>query len=297
MNAAMRAGILVTRRHPGYKDIPGVCYHFPKQLYARQVDALMGCFVLFYEPRRGGHSAQSQSGGRSAFTGGAFIERIDDDPDDAKHAFAWFRYAVDFNTIVPIAATAVPGQSLQSAVLEIPIAEAERIVAKGLTVDIGNQNPSDRVGLADVDELAHIQRRSVVEVTRNQRVRDQSFRYRVVERVYAGRCALTGICMTNGRGRAEADAAHIRPVERDGPDTVRNGIALMKSVHWAFDRGLISLSDDGRILTNDSGLDPSLRGLLRRDGLALFPKNADERPHPAFLRWHRENVFKGSAVA
>ena len=36
--------------------------------------------------------------------------------------------------------------------------------------------------------------------------------------------------MTNGNGRAEADAAHVRPVANDGPDTVRNGIALMKSM-------------------------------------------------------------------
>ena len=99
--------------------------------------------------------------------------------------------------------------------------------------------------------------------------------------------------MTNGRGRAEADAAHIRPVEHDGPDTIRNGIALTRSVHWAFDRGMVSMSDDGHILTTERGIDDSLRRLLRTDGLALLPTRSDERPHPAFLAWHRKHVFKG----
>ena len=297
MSAPTRAGVLVTRRHPAYKDIPGVCYHYPKQHYQRQIEPLISCFVLFYEPRRGGRSTESKSGGRSAFTGGAFIDRLSDDSDDPTHAFAWFRYAVDFNTIVPIGSTSISGNALQSAVLEIESAEAERIVALGLSVDVGGRDPRDREGLADVDELVHLESRPFEEVTLSQRIRDQSFRYRVVERVYAGTCALTGIRMTNGRGRAEVDAAHIRPVESDGPDTVRNGIALMKSVHWAFDRGLVSMADDGRILTVERGLDPALRGLLRADGIAVLPSQPDERPHPSFLKWHREHVFEGVSAA
>ena len=79
----------------------------------------------------------------------------------------------------------------------------------------------------------------------------------------------------------------------DGPDIVRNGIALMKSLHWAFDRGFISLADDGRILTVERGIDGGIRGLLRPGGTALLPEQADERPHPEFLKWHRENVFRG----
>ena len=49
-------------------------------------------------------------------------------------------------------------------------------------------------------------------------------------------------------GRAEVDAAHIRPVEKNGPDIVSNGLALSGTAHWMFDRGLISLSDDLEIL-------------------------------------------------
>jgi len=37
-------------------------------------------------------------------------------------------------------------------------------------------------------------------------------------------------------------------VEHRGPDSVRNGIALSGTVHWMFDRGLLSIDDDYAML-------------------------------------------------
>ena len=54
-------------------------------------------------------------------------------------------------------------------------------------------------------------------------------------------CAMTGIKIINGRGLPEVQAAHIQPVSNRGPDSVRNGLALSGTVHWMFDRGLITL--------------------------------------------------------
>ena len=59
-------------------------------------------------------------------------------------------------------------------------------------------------------------------------------------RAYDARCAITGLKLINGGGRAEVAAAHIRPVEANGPDIISNGIALSATAHWMFDRGLIS---------------------------------------------------------
>ena len=123
-------------------------------------------------------------------------------------------------------------------------------------------------------------------------VRDRVFR-RVVLRAYDERCAITGLKLINGGGRAEVDAAHIRPVERKGPDIVSNGIALSGTAHWMFDRGLISLSDDLDILISRQANDPDgIRSFINRTGRALPPVRAHDRPHPHFLRWHRENCFK-----
>jgi putative restriction endonuclease len=153
-----------------------------------------------------------------------------------------------------------------------------------------------RVGLVDAEELIDRPDRRTREIVTNTLVRDASFRFRVVEQAYDGRCALTGVRMTNGNGRAEVDAAHIQPVAAGGPDATRNGLALMKSMHWAFDRGLVSLADDGGILTVDRGLDPTIFKLLPGDRRAFLPEKPDLRPHGAFLRWHREHVFKGDGA-
>ncbi|SEI66561.1 HNH endonuclease [Sphingobium sp. AP50] len=81
-------------------------------------------------------------------------------------------------------------------------------------------------------------------------VRNRVFR-RLVLRAYDERCAITGLKLINGGGRAEVQAAHIRPVEANGPDTINNGLALSGTAHWMFDRGLISLSDELEILVHD----------------------------------------------
>src|SRR4029077_1524771 len=103
-------------------------------------------------------------------------------------------------------------------------------------------------------------------------VRDRVFR-RIVLRAYDQRCAITGLKLINGGGRAEVAAAHIRPVAENGPDIVSNGIALSGTVHWMFDRGLLGLSDDLTILLSRQLNDPDgVRALINKTGHALPPK-------------------------
>jgi putative restriction endonuclease len=60
-----------------------------------------------------------------------------------------------------------------------------------------------------------------------------------------------------------------------------------------FDRGLISVSDDHHLLfAKGHGPDQALR-LIYKNRLMLTPARPDQAPHPSFLRWHRENIFKG----
>lgn len=112
-------------------------------------------------------------------------------------------------------------------------------------------------------------------------------------RAYSERCAISGLRLINGMGRAEVSAAHIRPVEANGPDIVNNGIALSGTVHWMFDRGLLGLADDLQILISRQANDPDgIRSLINNTGYALPTRHALERPHPRYLQWHRENCFK-----
>ncbi|CAD5273477.1 Putative restriction endonuclease (fragment) [Bosea sp. 62] len=96
-----------------------------------------------------------------------------------------------------------------------------------------------------------------------------------------------------GGGRTEVAAAHIRSVEANGPDIVNNGIALLGTAHWMFDRGSIGLSDDLDILISRQANDADgLCSFINKTGRALPPLRAHDRPHPHFLRWHRDNYFK-----
>jgi putative restriction endonuclease len=44
------------------------------------------------------------------------------------------------------------------------------------------------------------------------------------------------------------DACHVKPIQHLGEDHIRNGIALCKIHHWAFDRGAISISNEMNLL-------------------------------------------------
>ena len=116
-----------------------------------------------------------------------------------------------------------------------------------------------------------------------------------MRRAYNNCCALTGLALVNGGGRPEVQAAHIQPVAHHGPDSIRNGLALSGTMHWLFDRGLITVSEDHRILhANGSVPEPVLK-LLNRTGRLRLPGDSADWPHPLFLKHHREVVAAGKA--
>jgi putative restriction endonuclease len=183
----------------------------------------------------------------------------------------------------------------QAAVRPISPADFLRIVEAGL-----NQNeallPRIDAGASDfADEQTpytiETERQRLQQLT-SRVARDRVFR-RVVLRAYDERCAMTGLKIINGGGRAEVDAAHIWPVQHNGPDIVNNGIALSGTAHWMFDRGLIGLSDELEILVSRQVNDvASVQAFINKSGRATPPCRPADRPHPHFLRWHRENCFK-----
>jgi putative restriction endonuclease len=183
------------------------------------------------------------------------------------------------------------GRAIQS-IRAISDADFDRIVALGL-VDEFDLLPREDEGALVVDRVQEEQEPFLGPIERetmlsSRKVRDRQFRKRVLE-VYDRRCALTGMQLINGGGRAEAQAAHIMSVEAGGPDTVANGIALSGTVHWMFDRGLIGLSDAGEILLSHKINDvEGVTKLLNANRRAQLPREREARPHARFLSWHRE---------
>ncbi len=130
--------------------------------------------------------------------------------------------------------------------------------------------------------------RQVVRLLLNRKVRNASFRRQVCD-AYDNTCAVTGLQIVNGGGRAEAQAAHIWAVHDGGPDVVQNGIALSGTVYWLFDRHLIWLTDDYRLLVSHNKVPAELRSLFGRHSERICLP-ADQRlwPNQAFIGRHRE---------
>lgn len=119
--------------------------------------------------------------------------------------------------------------------------------------------------------------------------RDKAFRKKVLE-IYAYRCAACRKGITAPSGLKEVDAAHIIPRSYAGANDARNGIALCKSHHWAFDKGLFWIDDNRKIYV------PSVvrimkenKDISRLHGRKLLsPKNKKLEPAMIALAWHRD---------
>jgi hypothetical protein len=119
-----------------------------------------------------------------------------------------------------------------------------------------------------------------------QRVGQELFRSGLLE-YWQGRCAITGLAI-----QELLRASHIKPWALCETDAQRldifNGLLLAPNLDAAFDRGFITIADDGAVLISPK--------LTTADRLAL----ALEKPlwvnsltvgHRAYLVFHRENVF------
>jgi hypothetical protein len=132
--------------------------------------------------------------------------------------------------------------------------------------------------------------RGVYRVSRQKR--DTAFRAIVLEN-YGHTCAVTGQRFYSPR-HVEADGAHIIRKELRGTDDPRNGIALSKSAHWAFDRGVFTISDQYEVIVNpkiavaSTARFPAIE-LDRRK--IVLPADSCYWPHPDALAWHKQEIF------
>jgi putative restriction endonuclease len=167
--------------------------------------------------------------------------------------------------------------------------EFDAIVARGFS-EIPLSEFESAANLTGFGETAAPFIRPLVEIVATRSFRDRAFA-RQIQKAYDGTCAVTGLRLINGGGRAEVQAAHIRPVAHGGSDSVRNGLALSGTIHWMFDRGLMSVADDYRVLLSSKGVPDQIRALLPPDGRVRLPSDRQVWPHPHFLAYHRQTTF------
>ncbi len=305
----MTKAVFTTKFNPTYDDLPEERYHFPRT-YLAQARAAVGDWIIYYEQRRSTGELSSR-GGRQAYFAVARVNRVDSDPHRPDHYYAYISDYLEFDRPVPFregqhyyesGLQRPDGQTSKGAfgraVRPIPDEEYELILAAGFTNEL--RQPWDTQSLGDTnlglaEEQAEFDvgpvERPMVETRLTRPFRDEAFR-RQVRFAYGNRCAISGLRLINGGGRPEVQAAHIKPVASAGPDSVRNGLALSGTLHWMFDRGLISVGDDFRILQS-SGISNDVARLVRPEAQIILPDEETLRPHPSFLRFHREHVFKG----
>ncbi|MGI4803033.1 MAG: HNH endonuclease [Janthinobacterium lividum] len=302
----MTKGIFDVRTGSGYDDDIVERYHFPNR-YLPTALRLVGDWIVYRGSRRGG--------GRSGYLAAARVVRIDPDPAQADHSYARMADFLPFDAVVPLEGPSGPYEAIMRAVSNPglrgssiqgrsvrPLDETDfaAIVGAGLRTTLASENAVrlelvstsvDAETRALVEALPEERERRIVQVLVNRKIREASFRGRVLD-AYDGRCAVTGIRMVNGGGRTEAQAAHIWPVVDGGPDVVRNGIALSATVHWCFDRHLLTLTDKYGLLVSHNRIPGELRSLFERQMQRIhLPLDRNLWPHPAYMARHREMFF------
>ncbi|WP_304164922.1 HNH endonuclease [Phenylobacterium aquaticum] len=297
-----------TKPNSGYDDEIMGRYHFPtRSNYMDVARATVGDWIVYREPQR--------NGGRRAYIAAARVARIQPDPALPNHAYAVIDTAtfLPFDRPVPFAGpdgyweaplraisdpsrvgAGVQGQAMR------PLSDMDfaAIIREGLIETLKPDN-AIRLGLAGLSDVEQAvfeldeasgadQVRRVEAMLVNRKIRDANFRRQICE-AYEDRCAVTGLKIINGGGKSEVQAAHIVPVADGGPDVVQNGLALSGTVHWLFDRHLISLTDSYELLVAHNRVPSELLPLFARqmDRIHL-PKDERLRPHPSYMARHRE---------
>jgi putative restriction endonuclease len=82
-----------------YDDLPEQRYHFPR-MYLRQVEATVGDFVIYYEPRREGMSDFGRRG-RQSYVATARVAAIRDDAGLRNHFYEMIEDYLPFGQPVP----------------------------------------------------------------------------------------------------------------------------------------------------------------------------------------------------
>ena len=293
----MVAAIFYHKADSAYDDLPDRYYHFPKQ-YLSRVEQVIAQPIIYYGP------LDRQTG--RFYWATALVTGVRQDPLRPDHFYADLKNYIDFDRLVGyqenggferqlfLADGKVSGGRAVQAVRVIDDEEYDAILTAGMSERVPWPERYDEVDLVnEFDEPPQAPlERPLVEQLVNRRFRDVKFRQHV-RIAYDRRCAFTGLRLINGKGRPEVEAAHIMPVEENGPDSVQNGIALSGTVDWMFDRGLLSMDDDYTILKSRQ-LNHDVSHLLRPDMKAIVPENPRLRPHPYYLDWHRTNRFKAA---
>jgi putative restriction endonuclease len=145
-----------------------------------------------------------------------------------------------------------------------------------------------------LNEAEPVYRRISIHTEEDVFVRNGLFK-KFVPKLYNNQCSFSGMKINSTFNYNFIDACHIVPFSNSHNDKIVNGIALCPNMHRAFDRGLLSIDSDYRILVSghvheDENHPYGFRQLAGKE--VLLPEKSIHYPDQLALAWHREHILK-----
>lgn len=123
-------------------------------------------------------------------------------------------------------------------------------------------------------------------------VRGGAFK-REVPKIYNYQCAISEMRIESSTNAQMIDACHLVPFAVSQDDTITNGIALSPNLHRAYDRGLITITEDYRVKVSTAiseNNSPYSLGQFNGKQI-LLPENRKYYPSVENLHWHHRQCF------
>lgn len=146
------------------------------------------------------------------------------------------------------------------------------------------------LGENSIDYIASLDLKNQEEVF----IRSSVFK-RQIPKLYDFKCCISEMSLTTTFNISMLDACHIIPFSKSHNDHITNGIALCPNLHRAFDRGLITISQDYKVIVSKK-IKENLKSnynINQFENKSIFlPKSKLHYPNIENLKWHRINIFK-----
>jgi len=161
-----------------------------------------------------------------------------------------------------------------------------------------NNGSDDLPNVSILNEPSEEYRRKIIEL-KNQ-IDENAFQEEIfirgglfkreIPKIYNNTCAITGLRIDATTNVSMVDACHIVPFSEGYDDTLTNGIALCPNLHRAFDRGLISISDNYEVILNKNFIENySIYNLSQFAGKQiLLPSQLENYPTLENFYQHRK---------
>jgi len=151
---------------------------------------------------------------------------------------------------------------------------------ESIAQQILNESPAAyRQEVADADEEEQFLRNNVFKKT--------------IPRSYNYTCCISGMRIITPRELQMIDACHIIPFALSHDDTISNGLSLCPNLHRAFDRFLITIDKNYKVVVSEHFIESgpySIKAFHNKP--ILLPRKQEHFPALENLRWHNEKYYE-----